>query len=327
MNDYKTDIINTRKGCLGGSDAKLLMQISLLGFIPQSAHKRLAVVKGLTEAEQFTNDAIRFGDYIENCVYESLKSQDERWQSNPCLVSDKYSRKNVKCIDHVDYMLVDDENKTITIGECKGTRLSYAQTRNEYDAQLQHHYMLGEEYAKKFIGYKVKVLLCHYSTDGIDLSQPFEFDPSRLTVKPIRFSKPTYDLAKAMDLVDEFLETFDEYYESDEIDSAYLPEKVKQEFDLVTGFIADIKVREKKVAEFKEKLCSFMQEKGIKSIKNDLWSITLVNESVAVSFDSKAFLRDYATEHPQKYKKLVKTYEKRQNKKAYVTINLKGNKE
>lgn len=230
MNEHKSDIIATRTGCLGGSDAHLIQSIAEAGKIPQSAMKRLAVCKGLIEQPQFTNPAIEFGNYVESMVFESLHSQDERWQSNPCLVSTKYSRTNCKVIDHVDFFLQDDEKKVLILGECKATHSTYEQTHDEYKWQLLHHYLLGCERAKELGGYKVKVMLCHYLTDGIDLTQPFEFDPSRLTVKQLRnmdkLSK-SYNLAEAMDVIDTFLEDFNEYYDGDEIPYELLPTTYK----------------------------------------------------------------------------------------------------
>ena len=328
MNESKNEILATRVGCLGGSDAKLIQGIAIANKIPQSAMKRIAVCKGLAEQPQFTNPAIEFGNYVEEMVFSSLYANDIRWQSNPCLVSTKYSRPNCKVIDHVDFFLQDDEKKVLILGECKGTRLTYEQTYDEYKWQLLHHYLLGCEKAKELGGYKVKIMLCHYCTDGIDLTQPFEFDPSRLTVKTLRnmekLSK-SYHLAEAMDIIDNFLETFTEYYE-DEVDGNLLPEKVKAEFDQVTSFLTEIKEREKKVEDFKKKLTEFMVSNGIKGIKTDAWAITLVNESESVSVDYKAiFANEIEAKKPRIANKLKKQYKKVIKKKAYVMIKTKEN--
>ena len=42
MENYKEEIANTRKGCLGSSDGKTLAQIATLGIVPKSAYKRMA---------------------------------------------------------------------------------------------------------------------------------------------------------------------------------------------------------------------------------------------------------------------------------------------
>lgn len=327
--DYKNDIRQTRQNNLGSSDAKMLQQIAELGSVPKSAYKRLAVCKGLTTNPDVTTPAMRFGDYIENEVFANLKATDERWQSNPCVVSTKYARKNVGCLTHIDYLLQDDKNKVLMVGEAKATKLSFMQARNEYLYQLCHHYLLAEELAKSLGGYKVKVLLCVYDTNDVDYEN-HDFDPSRLTVKQLRNidkESKMYHLSDAMDIVSEFLEDFNEYYEGDEIDSTYLPEKVKQEFDTITNVLTEIKERETKVEEFKARLFNFMSSHDIKSVKNDAWSITRVDPTESHQFDSKAFLQDYATKHPRAYKKLVSGFEKVVKRKGSVQIRLKDKKD
>jgi hypothetical protein len=135
----------------------------------------------------------------------------------------------------------------------------------------------------------------------------------------------SYHISEAMDLIDKFLETFTEYYE-DEVDGDLLPEKVKNEFNQVTTFLTEIKEREKKVEDFKKKLCSFMQEKGVKAIKTDAWAITLVNESESVSVDYKAiFANEIEAKKPRVANKLKKQYKKVTKKKAYITIKVRDN--
>lgn len=325
MENYKEDIIQTRTGNVGSSDSKMLQQIAELSQVPTSAKKRLAIVKGFCENPNITTPAMRLGDYVEQMTFESLHSQDVRWESNKFLKSEKYSRKNCGCITHIDYWLQDNDKKVITIGEQKATVHNYQQAYDEYKLQIYHHYLLTKEYANK-IGYKVNVLFCVYDTNEVE--EGHEYDPSRLTVKQLRmlekYSK-SYHLTEAMDIVDNFLETFTEYYE-DEIDGNLLPEKVKTEFDQVTTFLMEIKEREKKVEDFKKKLCSFMQERGIKGIKTDAWAITLVNESESVSVDYKAiFANEIEAKKPRIANKLKKQYKKVTKKKAYVMIKTKDN--
>ena len=323
--DYKQDIIQTRTGNVGSSDARTLQQIAELGQVPKSAYKRMAVIKGLAENEDITTPAMRFGDYIENQVFANLKASDERWQSNPCVYSTRYARKNVGCLTHIDFLLQDDENKVLTVGECKATKLSFEQARHEYAYQICHHFLLAQELAKSLGGYKIKVMLCVYDANDVDYND-HEFDPSRLTVKQLRNidkEAKTYRLSDAMDIVNDFLENFNEYYEGDEIESEYLPEKVKQEFDTITTILAEIKERETKVEEFKTRLYEFMLSHDIKSIKNENWSITRVDATESRQFDSKAFLSDYATKHPRAYKKLVSGFEKVVKRKGSVQIRIK----
>lgn len=325
MENYKDDIIQTRTGNVGSSDSKMLQQIAELGQVPTSAKKRLAIVKGFCENHNITTPAMRLGDYVEQMTFESLHSQDARWESNKLLKSEKYSRKNCGCITHIDYWMQDDEKKVITIGEQKATVRNYQQAYDEYKFQIYHHYLLTKEYANK-IGYKVNVLFCVYDTNGVE--EGHEYAPSRLTVKQLRMLEKhskSYHLAEAMDIIDNFLETFTEYYE-DEVDGNLLPEKVKTEFDQVTTFLTEIKEREKKVEDFKKKLTEFMVSKGIKGIKTDAWAITLVNESESVSVDYKAiFANEIEAKKPRIANKLKKQYKKVTKKKAYVMIKTKDN--
>ena len=324
--DYKQDIRQTRLNSLGSSDARMLQQIASLGYVPKSAYKRLAVCKGLIEQTDipYTN-AVRFGDEIENAVFGYLSEAGEGYVSNPLWVSHKYSRKNVRCITHPDIVRFDYEHKILYVYECKASKYDTKQVRNEYEYQLYHHWLLANETASNLEGrWKVKLFLVHYDTNGLDLSQPQEFDVDRLTIKQLRFgSVKAYNLSLAMDIVNDFLEGFVEFYDGDEIDSVYLPEKVKQEFDTITTILAEIKERETKVEEFKARLYDFMLSHDIKSIKNEAWGITRVDSSESRSFDSKAFLSEYATKHPRLYNKLVKTYEKVVKRKGSVQIRIK----
>ena len=164
-----------------------------------------------------------------------------------------------------------------------------------------------------------------YDANDVDYND-HEFDPSRLTVKQLRNMEKesmTYKLSDAMDIVNDFLESFDNYYEGDEIESEYLPEKVKQEFDTITTILSEIKEREAKVEEFKTRLYDFMLSHDIKSIKSETWGITRVDATESRQFDYKRFLEDYATKHPRAYKKLVSGFEKVVKRKGSVQIRIK----
>ena len=328
--DYKNEIRNTRCGSLGSSDGKLILQVAESGVIPKSAYKRLAVCKGLIVQEDIPyTAAVRAGDELEMLVFEHLKANEDRYQSNPCWVSKKYSRKNVNLLAHPDIVLQDDEKKVLNVYEVKCTKFTFEQTKDTYKAQLIIHWVIANEIAKELGGYKVRLSLAHYSTNGTNLEDGFEFDPSRLTVKTLRnmekLSK-SYHLSEAMDIIDNFLETFTEYYEDEEIQSTYLPEKVKEEFDAISNVLSEIKEREQKVDEFKQKLFGFMVDKGVKSIKSDTWSITRVDATESVSVDYKAiFINEIEKKRPYVARRLKEEYKKTTPRKGYVTIKTNKN--
>lgn len=328
MENYKNEIRNTRHGSLGGSDGNLLAQVANIGYVPNSARKRLAVMKGLIEKEDITTRVMRYGDFIEQSIYSHLQEIDNRYQSNPLWISGKYSKDGVRLICHPDFVLFDDAKKVLKVYECKATKFNQQQTRDTYLNQLFIEWTLANEIVKaKGEGWKVEIYLCHYDTSNVNIDDEFVFDPDKLSIHRLRIPKNLFDIDKAMTIVSEFASTFDYYTEDEEIDSVYLPEKVKAEFDMVTGILAEIKERETKVDEFKRKLCDFMQKQNIKSIKNDAWNITLVGATEQVSFDSKKYLSDLAAKHPRKEKKLRKDYEKRIAKGAYVKITIKTKKD
>lgn len=328
--DYKNEIRSSRCGALGSSDGKLIISVAESGIIPKSAYKRLAVCKGLIEQEDIPyTTAVRAGDELEMLVFEHLKANDNRYQSNPCWVSKKYSRKNVNLLTHPDIVLQDNENKVLNVYEVKCTKFTFEQTRDTYKAQLIIHWIIANEIAKELGGYKVRLSLVHYSTDGMNLEDGFEFNPSRLTVKTLRnmekLSK-SYHISEAMDVIDNFLETFTEYYEQEEIDANLLPANVQSQFTEVAQFLREIKEREAKIDAFKAKLYDFLSERGIKKVACDDFSFTVVAPTQQVSIDYKnLFAQEIEAKKPRVARQLKEKYKKTTNKKGYVKILIREN--
>lgn len=326
MEDYKIDIQNTRVGCVGSSDANMLRAIEVLGTVPASYYPRLAVLKGFIQNTEIPySDAVKFGDTTEQRIFQHLHSMDSRYVSNPCWVSRKYSRNNVSCITHPDIVLKDDDKQELNIYEVKTSKHSIKELRHEYRTQLYHHFLLGKEKAMAY-GWKWKcnVFLVHYSTDGLDLSVEQDFDPSRIEITKVRFSIPPFNLQKAMDILDAFLEKFDSYYPEEDVDANMLPEPIYKQFDDVCVALEKIKQLTESVDAFKQKLFVFMSEKGIKSVKNEYFSITRVDATESVSFDYKRYLDDYAKKYPRKAKKLISDYKKVVKRKGSVQIRTKN---
>lgn len=325
MEDYKQEIEATRIGCLGSSDAKMVAMIEQLGSVPKSAYERLAIVKGIKEkGDSVYTPAMQFGDRMENEIFEYLKESGKPYQSNPLWESKKYSRKHVKCISHPDYVLVDEAQKMIYVYEVKTSKHPTPQVRQEYRCQLFWHYQLALEQAmQRGKEWRHKVFLVHYNASGIEDFDGHEFDIQRLSIKEARFQMPIFDIAKGMDIIDEFLTTFDEYFESEEIDADMLPQNVYQQFLSVCESLAKIKEMEDCVETFKKRIYEYMCAKDIKSIKNDYFSISRIDPAESVSFDFKRYLDDLAKAHPTKAKRIKHQYEKRVQRKGYAVIKVK----
>ena len=321
---HKADVISTRVGCLGGSDAKMLAQVDSLGYVPTSAYKRLAVCKGLIGHDSMTNRAMEYGDFVEQKVFELLSQGNDKYESNPCWVSEKYSRKNVKCIDHVDVTFQDDENQVLYIWEVKASKYSTSEVRQEYKAQLYHHTLFGKERCLK-LGrkWRCKVMLAHYNTQDIDLEQDFTFDETRLCIKEVKFNGRLFNLDNAMDVVDSFLETFDFYTENEIVSAQYLPEKIQAQFESIADVMREIRAKEERIANFKAKLYDFMVQKGIKSVSGENYSFSVVMPSESTTFDHKAYLTEMDEKHPRVAKKLREQYKKVTKKNGYLAIKVK----
>ena len=292
--------------------------------MPKSAYKRMAVVKGLIEQEDISTKVMAYGDFVETQIYENLSANNPDYQSNPLWISGKYSTKDLRLICHPDIVYFDEEKKVLNVYECKATRFSIDQTRETYRNQLFIEWTIANEIAKsKGDGWKVNMFLCDYDTTGVDFDAEFVFDPDRLTVHKLRMKNNLFDIAKAMSIAADFLQTFDCYAgDEGDIQAQYLPKKVKAEFDAISVVLSEIKEREATINAFKAKMVDFMQAKEIRSIKSEEWSITLVESSESVQFDHKKFLADLSDKHPRKAKKLRKDYEKRVWKSAYVKIGV-----
>ena len=322
MENYKEEIVSTRKGHLGGSDGQMLAQIASLGYVPKSAYKRMAIVKGLIEPQDHLNtNAIQIGNRIESEIYDFISQNNKAFQSNPLWESKKYSKKNCKLICHPDFVLEDHENKVLYCYECKATKQSVEDCKKTYKTQLFIEKTLAQERAVSFgSGWRVKMFLVVYDTNDFDLGM--EFDPNRLSINEVRLHSNVFDINFAMGVVDEFLETFDVYSENEVIDAEMLPEQVGEKFTQVAQILREIKEREQKVEDFKTKLYDYLNEKGIMKVKFDDFSFTVVQPTTSVSWDWKKYLGEIEELHPRKAKRLKENYKKITNKKGYVNIRI-----
>lgn len=323
---YKDGIIATRTGCVGSSDAKMLMQVSALGTVPRSAYNRLFVVKGLSvHDESVSSMAVDYGNEIEMMIYSHLSAQDGRYQSNPYWESEMFSRKNVKCIAHPDIVLEDEATHTLSVFEVKTSHYTTAALKKLYRAQLFFQYRLACERVLH-LGYmwRVRMYLVHYDTSGLDLSAHNDFDPGRLKVSGVRVPCGLFDLGRAMDIVDCFLEnlTADDLKHLDVVEARHLPTSVRGQFSAVAGMLREIKRREAEVEEFKNRLYAFLLENDISKVRCDDFSFSLVRPSQVVTFDAKKFWEDWAEEHEQEAATVREKYKKITAKRGYVKITV-----
>lgn len=315
---YKDEIISSRVGNLGGSDARILAAIAKNGCVQRGQVERLAIAKGLYERPNITNIAMQYGDFIENMIYDSLVQVDERWESNKCFRSQKYGREGLGLLVHIDFSLFDESrDKPLLLWvECKATTTDIEQTYKDYKEQLYIEYMLGKELAEE-LGADFKLELCHYDASVMfeDESQlQFAFDPDKISRKKVVFKKPVFDISFGMDIASKYVSEMTEY-KREEIDWDYLPAEVQEQMKQVNNILVSIKEKQDSIEEFKSRFYDFLCKNEVKSIKTPYFTISRVDESVSMQFDKAKF----AAEHPE----MVDKYQKVVKKKGYVLIKTK----
>lgn len=315
---YKDEIISSRVGNLGGSDARILAAIAKNGCVQRAQVERLAIAKGLYERPNITNIAMQYGDFIENMIYDSLVQVDERWESNKCFRSQKYGREGLGLLVHIDFSLFDESrDKPLLLWvECKATTTDIEQTYKDYKEQLYVEYVLGKELAEQ-LGADFKLELCHYDASVMfeDESQlQFAFDPDKISRKKVIFKKPVFDIASGMDIAAQYVSEMTEY-KREEIDWDYLPAEVQEQMKQVNNILVSIKEKQDSIEEFKSRFYDFLCKNEIKSVKTPYFTISRLDEAISMQFDKVKF----ASEHPE----LVAEYQKEVKKKGYVLIKTK----
>lgn len=315
---YKDEIISSRVGNLGGSDARILAAIAKNGCVQRAQVERLAIAKGLYERPNITNIAMQYGDFIENMIYDSLVQVDERWESNKCFRSQKYGREGLGLLVHIDFSLFDESrDKPLLLWvECKATTTDIEQTYKDYKEQLYIEYMLGKELAEQ-LGADFKLELCHYDASVMfedEFQLQFAFDPDKISRKKVIFKKPVFDISSGMDIAAQYVSEMTEY-KREEIDWDYLPAEVQEQMKQVNNILVSIKEKQDSIEEFKSRFYDFLCKNEIKSVKTPYFTISRVDESVSIQFDKVRF----TAEHPE----LAAKYQRAVKKKGYVLIKTK----
>lgn len=285
---YKDEIISSRVGNLGGSDARILAAIAKNGCVQRAQVERLAIAKGLYERPNITNIAMQYGDFIENMIYDSLVQVDERWESNKCFRSQKYGREGLGLLVHIDFSLFDESrDKPLLLWvECKATTTDIEQTYKDYKEQLYVEYVLGKELAEQ-LGADFKLELCHYDASVMfedEFQLQFAFDPDKISRKKVIFKKPVFDISSGMDIAAQYVSEMTEY-KREEIDWDYLPAEVQEQMKQVNNILVSIKEKQDSIEEFKSRFYDFLCKNEIKSVKTPYFTISRVDESVSIQFD------------------------------------------
>lgn len=290
--DHKKEIEATRVGGFGGSDAKMFYKIGLKGLssLNNTDKKRIMVAKGLDEYKPITvNDAMQrghdFEDWYEKQPFAPLNAERE-------VIISSMLAKNFKTFAHADFF----SNGEVWELKCLGNPEN---AYNDYFEQLQWYHRLRA----------VKVWLV-----VADSSQPF----NEGTLFPIEIKRDNNVidiLSNGIRLLDENWETLDFEVGEEWTESDLLPFE-REDIQLMTNYLTEIKQLESKADEMKTKLFEFMQNNNIKSINSDTYNVSFIPESTTATLDKKKLFKAHPEIKEQDYLKISP-------KKAYITVKLK----
>lgn len=290
------EIIKTRVGGLGSSDAKMVAKIGRNGVISQSDKKRIAIMLGLDEQKQFTSVATEHGNFIENSIYQLLSSKYNNAVSNPYTKHDELSeRYGFDIFNHIDFEVKTD--KKLLWFECKATNKSIDETEQDYFEQLHWHSVIGNNKAKS-LGLEFELYLVHY----LDVEKEFIFDSQNFEIKKVDLHFEQGIISKGLQIISDAIKNGFEYEKQSELYLSDLPQIWQNEAYEIQQILLRQKDEEQKIEKFKDRLKEIMSANNVKSINNDFFSITYVAETVSTKLDSKKI----KAEQPDIFEKYAK---------------------
>lgn len=309
--EHKQEIINTRVGGLGSSDAKMVAKIAERGYLLDSDKDRLAVMLGLKEQPQFTNDAIELGNHIESLVFDVIKAKFSNAVSNIKYKAEDMSKQyGFDIINHIDYE-VESDTELIWF-ENKATKIGLDATMSEYKYQMWWHMMLLRMKAKS-IGKEPQIYLTHYDTNDWN----GEFDADKLSIIPYPIpasSEPFKRFHEGLAIIAKEIENFEYKPKDGVIHVSQLPSEVNDKMQMIADYLRTIKEYNEKIDAFKARMLELMEHTNTKSIITDAFTMTYVEPSTSITFDKAKFEKD----HPE----MVAQYQRTTKRKGYINIKI-----
>jgi len=291
----KREIVETRKGGFGGSDAKMFYKVGLKGLsaLSDTDKRRIAVALGQAEYIEIpATEAMEAGNEFEMWL-RSKYSEENGWESNYKLESDFIKPRNFKIFAHADFY--DIENDIVV--EAKYTASDLKTTISDYMPQLQWYYLLGVDKVYLVKGYQ---------------GGPFELYDEKFIERDDKFIEI---LRNGISLIDDLCDEF-VYHEKDEWTTFDLMPHEQAAAEVMFNYLSQIKKMEEEVEKQKAIMLDLMLKNGVKSLKSDGYTLTVVPESVRSTFDKAKLLK----EHPEINES---DYLKTSTVKPYLKITLK----
>lgn len=291
MEDSKTEIIETRSIGFGSSDAKMVVSVGKNKRLNKTAENRIAVLLGQKEKKGFSTLSTKYGDFIEECIFEYLRTNKKFskcvFESNPFYeISDLTYR--FKIFNHIDIEAKGYSN--VVWFEVKATNDDLQKTFNKYKEQLAWHYwILKNKYKGIFKDSDIKLYLVHYHTKD----KVSDFDASRISLLEYKGDSVTIkNIEKGLFFIDGILDTF-QYTESQNLNVTNLPGDLQIQLDEIYIFKKQEAEMKVKIKNFTSKMYSLMSSKGLDSIKTKTLSITKINPTEVKSVDLEFLQQNY----------------------------------
>lgn len=308
--EHAQEIAKSRVGCLGSSDAKMVLKVALKGIqaLSNTDIKRLRVMLGLEPFADFggsaaTNAGHLFEDFIEQ-TFQTLEYPYEREKR---LSADKIHFDNFVIIAHADFatLMKNSIETKYLITECKFVQKETSKVWVDYQAQLQWYYLFR---------HTMGVQLCH----GRGSVEPFEVSNVEYISIP-KDDKMIELLKSGLAAIDNWCneqlgkqpetspETSPEEYDAELSSMLHMYHALKTAIDL---HMQDLETTKAEILEY-------MESKGIQSGENTLAKVTYKAASVQRRLDT--------TKVQSKYPQIVTDEEcwKNTNIKSSITIKIK----
>jgi uncharacterized protein YdeI (YjbR/CyaY-like superfamily) len=288
--EQKREIVETRKCGFGGSDAKMFYKVGLKGLsaLSDTDKRRIAVALGQAEYIEIpATEAMEAGNKFEKWLGENVYNNKVIWKSNYKLENDWIRPRNFKIFAHADFYC----GITNTVVEAKYTSSSLKETVNDYMPQLQLYYILMNGSVFLIKG---------------NQNEQFENYDKQFIERDERYIEI---LKHGIGLIDDFCDTF-VYQEKDEWTTFDLMPHEQAAADVMFNYLSQIKKMEEEVEKQKAIMLDLMLKNGVKSLKSDGYTLTVVPESIRSTFDKAKLLKEHPEINESDYLKtsVVKPY-------------------
>lgn len=292
---HQEEIISSRIGGFGGSDAKLFYKIGTKGIesLSNTDKRRIAVAKGLVSpVDTPKTKAMQKGHDFED-FYQSKLTGKSYWREYKA----QYERaKNFNTFAHIDFYLI-GSGTAIELKCVEDT----TKAEKDYKAQLQWYYMLG--------AIDVQLVICDSTAETFEegLLEPIKIE---------RDTKYIDKLQKGINILDENWDSFT-YEPNEEWTVNDLTTFEQKEVEKLANILQEMAEMEKRADEIRQRVKDMVEMYGINSIDSDRYSIKYIPESQSRSFDKAKLLKEHPEIEEENYTKIS-------NKKSYITIKLKN---